>query len=591
MIQLVSEKLSRLRASFSDCHIEGFIIPTSDPHLSEYTAAHWKFRKWISRFSGSAGTVVVTKDKAGLWTDSRYFIQAAQQLEGSTIQLYKEKLPETPSIETFILNNLPEGSSIGIDNRLFSASQVKRYEKIFSTRHISIVYCTGLIDKVWEDRPAIPDSKAEVYDIKYAGLSSKEKIERIRHEVKEAGAEGLLLSALDEIAWTLNIRGNDVHCNPVVISFLLITNNKVKFYIQSEKLSSEVRSTLIQNGIDIFEYDEVYRQLSDLKEQAILVDPDKVNDALHRSLGARCIDHTSPVALLKAIRNKQEIIGIHSAMQKDGVAMVKFIHWLKSAVKSGKESEISVSNKLHEFRAEQPLFQGESFDTIAGYDKHAAIVHYSATPESDIPIEPHGFLLVDSGGQYLDGTTDITRTIAVGKLTSEECTDYTLILKGHIDLAMAIFPAGTTGCQLDAFARMPIWRQHKNYLHGTGHGVGHFLSVHEGPQSIRMEYNPIMLQPGMLTSNEPGVYIEGKHGIRTENLTMVVEDGEGMFGHYYRLETLTLCPIDKEPIVRELLNNEEIAWLNQYHQHVFDEIAPLLKGETLEWLKDATSKL
>lgn len=591
MIQLVSEKLSRLRASFSDYHIEGFIIPTSDPHLSEYTAAHWKFRKWISGFSGSAGTVVVTKDKAGLWTDSRYFIQAAQQLEGSTIQLYKEKLPETPSIETFILSNLPEGSSIGIDNQLFSASQVKRYEKIFSTRRISIVYCTGLIDKVWEDRPAIPDSKAEVYDIKYAGLSSKEKIERIRHQVKETGAEGLLLSALDEIAWTLNIRGNDVHCNPVVISFLLITNNKVKFYIQSEKLSSEVRSTLIQDGIDIFEYDEVYRQLSDLKEQAILVDPDKVNDALYRSLGTRCIDHTSPVALLKAIRNKQEIIGIHSAMQKDGVAMVKFIHWLKSTVKPGKESEISVSNKLHEFRAEQPLFQGESFDTIAGYDKHAAIVHYSATPESDIPIEPHGFLLVDSGGQYLDGTTDITRTIAVGKLTFEECTDYTLILKGHIDLAMAIFPAGTTGCQLDAFARMPIWKHHKNYLHGTGHGVGHFLSVHEGPQSIRMEYNPITLQPGMLTSNEPGVYIEGKHGIRTENLTMVVEDGEGMFGHYYRLETLTLCPIDKEPIVRELLNNEEIAWLNQYHQHVFDEIAPLLKGETLEWLKDATSKL
>lgn len=591
MAQLSTDRLHKLRTFFADYQIEGIIIPTSDPHLSEYTAAHWKIREWVSGFNGSAGTLVVLKDKAGLWTDSRYFIQATQQLKGSSIQLYKEKLPETPSIEDFILKNLPKGTNIGMDNRLFSASQVAHYKTVFNERNISIISCTDLIDKAWSNRPKQSSAKAFVYDIKYAGVSSKEKIASIRKEIAYCKADGLLLSALDEIAWTLNIRGTDVHCNPVVTSFLLITEKDVKLYIQPEKLTIETYEYLKEQQIELFDYKEVYSQLETVPERRILVDFTKINDALCQSLGSKCVNHVSPIPLLKAVRNDTEITGIHAAMQRDGVAMVKFLHWMESAVKSGNETELSISRKLHQFRAKQPLYKDESFDTIASYGKHAAIVHYSATPETDIKIEPHGFLLIDSGAQYLDGTTDITRTIAVGPLTDEERIDYTLILKGHIDLAMCVFPKGTTGGQLDAFARMPIWQHHKNFLHGTGHGVGHFLCVHEGPQSIRMEQNPVALLPHMLTSNEPGVYIEDKYGIRTENLLLVVDDGEGMFNPYYRFETVTLCPIDKTPIVRELLNNDEITWLNCYHQKVYEQLSPGLDNEEKEWLCKATSNL
>jgi Xaa-Pro aminopeptidase len=584
-------RLCRLRALFSEYRIDGIIIPTSDPHLSEYTASHWKFRKWISGFSGSAGTVVVLKDKAGLWTDSRYFIQAAEQLDGSTIDLYKEKLPETPTIENYIKSNFSNGACIGIDNRLFSASQVKDYRQALSETGITLKSCTGIVDKIWADRPAFPDSKVEIYPLEYAGIPANQKINSIRQKLKGCKAKGILLSALDEIAWTLNIRGKDVHCNPDIISFLLITENSTRFYIHRSKLTDEATAYFSSLHIEISNYEDIYQDVVKLKESPILVDPNKINDALYTGLQGRCIDGTSPIALLKAIRNKQEISGIHSAMRKDGVAMTKFIYWLQSAIESGNETEISVSNKLHDLRAEQPLFQGDSFDTIAGYDKHAAIVHYSATPESDIKIEPHGFLLVDSGAQYLDGTTDITRTFAMGQLTDDERIDYTLILKGHIDLAQAVFPAKTTGGQLDVLARMPIWKHHKNFLHGTGHGVGHYLSVHEGPQSIRMEQNPTPLVPGMLTSNEPGIYIEGKHGIRIENLTLVVDDGEGMFGNYYKFETVTLCPIDKRPIVKDLLNEEEITWLNDYHQKVFELISPSLNEDEKSWLRKATDKL
>ncbi len=591
MMQLLSDRLHHLRTFFSDYQIEGVIIPTSDPHLSEYTAAHWKFREWISGFNGSAGTMVVLKDKAGLWTDSRYFIQAAQQLDGSSIQLYKERLPETPSIEDFILKNLPKGTNIGIDNRLFSASQVAHYKTILHDNDISIVNCPNLIDKTWDNRPAPCLSEAFVYGIEYAGVSSDIKIASIRQEIENYKGDGLLLSALDEIAWTLNIRGNDVHCNPLVTSFLLITKDAVKFYIQPDKLTKEVRNYLEEQQIEIFDYEEVYSQLKSLPEKRILADFNKINDALYQSLGNKCVDHTSPVTLLKAVRNDTEIAGIHAAMQRDGVAMVKFLRWLESAIKSENETELSVGQKLHLFRAEQPLYKGESFDTIASYDKHAAIVHYTANHNTNVKIEPHGFLLIDSGAQYLDGTTDITRTIAVGPLTDDERIDYTLILKGHIDLAMCVFPKGTTGGQLDAFARMPIWRHHKNFLHGTGHGVGHFLSVHEGPQSIRMEQNAIALLPHMLTSNEPGVYIEDKYGIRTENLTLVVDDGEGMFNHYYRFETVTLCPIDKSPIIPGILNSEEIDWLNSYHKKVYELLSPDLNDEEKRWLYEATREL
>lgn len=407
--------------------------------------------------------------------------------------------------------------------------------------------------------------------------------------MKAAGAESLLLSALDEIAWLLNIRGSDVHCNPVVVSYLLIERYEIHCFIQPQKVTAELASYFKANGISIHGYKEIEDYLSNTHAESILVNPVKTNYAIYSAICPTCriINGTSPIALLKAVRNEQEISGIHAAMQRDGIALVRFLKWLEEAVPAGRETEISVDRKLHEFRAAQPLYMGESFDTIAGYKEHGAIVHYEATPETDVALKPEGFLLLDSGAQYLDGTTDITRTIALGNLTEEEKLDYTLILKGHIALAMAVFPEGTRGAQLDVLARMPIWQQHMNYLHGTGHGVGHFLNVHEGPQSIRMNENPIPLQPGMITSNEPGVYKAGSHGIRTENLVLTVPAGEGMFGNYLKFETITLCPICRKGIIKELLTAEEIKWLNKYHQTVYEKLAPDLNNDEREWLKEA----
>lgn len=407
--------------------------------------------------------------------------------------------------------------------------------------------------------------------------------------MKAAGAESLLLSALDEIAWLLNIRGSDVHCNPVVVSYLLIERYEIHCFIQPQKVTAELASYFKANGISIHGYKEIEYYLSNTHAESILVNPVKTNYAIYSAICPTCriINGTSPIALLKAVRNEQEISGIHAAMQRDGIALVRFLKWLEEAVPAGRETEISVDRKLHEFRAAQPLYMGESFDTIAGYKEHGAIVHYEATPETDVALKPEGFLLLDSGAQYLDGTTDITRTIALGNLTEEEKLDYTLILKGHIALAMAVFPEGTRGAQLDVLARMPIWQQHMNYLHGTGHGVGHFLNVHEGPQSIRMNENPIPLQPGMITSNEPGVYKAGSHGIRTENLVLTVPAGEGMFGNYLKFETITLCPICRKGIIKELLTAEEIKWLNKYHQTVYEKLAPDLNNNEREWLKEA----
>ena len=407
--------------------------------------------------------------------------------------------------------------------------------------------------------------------------------------MEAAGADSLLLSALDEIAWLLNIRGNDVHCNPVVVSYLLIEKDKVNYFVQPQKVTPELTEYFNVNGISVHPYEEIGDYLNNFNAHSILMNPAKTNYAIYSAIRPGCliINGASPVALLKAIRNKQEIAGIHAAMQRDGVALVKFLKWLDEAVPAGKETEISVDKKLHTFRAAQPLYMGESFDTIAGYKEHGAIVHYEATPETDVTLKPEGFLLLDSGAQYLDGTTDITRTIALGPLTEEEKTDYTLILKGHIALAMAVFPEGTRGAQLDVLARMPIWKERMNYLHGTGHGVGHFLNVHEGPQSIRMNENPVALQPGMVTSNEPGVYKAGSHGIRTENLVLTVPAGEGMFGKYLKFETLTLCPICRKGIIKELLTAEEIGWLNDYHRTVYEKLSPDLNNDEREWLKEA----
>lgn len=593
MRQSIKERMHALRMTFPPNYIKAFIIPSTDPHLSEYVAPHWMSREWISGFTGSAGTVVVLMNEAGLWTDSRYFLQAAKELEGSGITLYKEMLPETPSITKYLSQKLKPGESVSIDGKMFSVQQVEQMKEELAAYSLQVDLFGDPLKRIWRDRPSIPNSPAFVYDIEYAGKSCEEKVTAIRAELTKKGAYALFLSALDEIAWTLNLRGNDVHCNPVVVSYLLITQDDVIYFISPEKVTKEVNEYLKEQHVKLKNYDEVETYLNTFTGRNILIDPKKTNFAIYSAINPKCniIRGESPVALLKAIRNEQEIAGIHAAMQRDGVALVKFLKWLEEAVPSGKETELSVDRKLHEFRAAQPLYMGESFDTIAGYKEHGAIVHYSATPESDVPLQPKGFLLLDSGAQYLDGTTDITRTIALGELTEEEKTDYTLILKGHIALAMAKFPVGTRGAQLDVLARMPIWKYGMNFLHGTGHGVGHFLSVHEGPQSIRMNENPVVLQPSMVTSNEPGVYKAGSHGIRTENLTLVCKDKEGMFGDYLKFETITLCPICKKGIVKEMLTNEEIEWLNNYHQIVYEKLSPNLNEEEKVWLQEATASI
>lgn len=589
MNSTINNRIAALRAHIAQEQIQAFIIPSTAPHLSEYVAPHWQSREWISGFTGSAGTVVVTAKDAGLWTDSRYFLQAARQLEGTCITLYKEMLPETPNIPEFLSAHLQEGDCVGIDGKMFSAEEVEHLQKELKKSGIRIKSIADPMQLLWTDRPAMPLAPAFVYDTKYAGMSFTEKLPAVRQAMEAAGADSLLLSALDEIAWLLNIRGNDVHCNPVVVSYLLIEKDKVNYFVQPQKVTPELTEYFNVNGISVHPYEEIGDYLNNFNAHSILMNPAKTNYAIYSAIRPGCliINGASPVALLKAIRNKQEIAGIHAAMQRDGVALVKFLKWLDEAVPAGKETEISVDKKLHTFRAAQPLYMGESFDTIAGYKEHGAIVHYEATPETDVTLKPEGFLLLDSGAQYLDGTTDITRTIALGPLTEEEKTDYTLILKGHIALAMAVFPEGTRGAQLDVLARMPIWKERMNYLHGTGHGVGHFLNVHEGPQSIRMNENPVALQPGMVTSNEPGVYKAGSHGIRTENLVLTVPAGEGMFGKYLKFETLTLCPICRKGIIKELLTAEEIGWLNDYHRTVYEKLSPDLNNDEREWLKEA----
>lgn len=593
MKKVIQTRISALRDFLFKHNLSAFIIPSADPHLSEYTASHWKSREWISGFNGSAGTVAVTQEKAGLWTDSRYFLQGAQQIEGTGIDLYKEGLPETPSLIDWLCTNLPKGSTVGIDGKMFAVTEVEAMLKAFEPYEIQLNTSLDPMEEIWEDRPAIPEGEAYIYDLKYAGESSTSKIARIKEELHKNHAQGLLVSALDEVAWTLNLRGNDVKCNPFVVSYLLITDDETTFFINPEKVTEEVRKYLESERIIIKDYTAIESRLSVCNINSILLSPEKTNYAAYSAINSevQIIRAASPIALLKAVKNEEELKGVREAMIRDGVALVKFLRWLEDAVPSGKETEMSVDKKLHEFRAQQDMYVGESFDTIAGYGEHGAIVHYSATPETNLTLQPKSFLLLDSGAQYLDATTDITRTIPLGELTEEEKTDYTLVLKGHIAIAMCKFPYGTRGAQIDVLARLALWKSGMNYLHGTGHGVGHFLSVHEGPQSIRLNENPTLLLLGMITSNEPGVYKGGKHGVRIENLTIVQKDQQTEFGDFYKFETVTLCPIDKQAIVKDLLSEEEIAWLNEYHQMVYDKLSSRLDEEERKWLADKTSAI
>ena len=591
----IQDRIAALRGFMSQCGISAFITPSTDPHSGEYVPAHWESRKWLSGFTGSAGTVVVSKDNAGLWTDSRYFIQAEEQLEGTGIQLFKDRLPETPSISEWLGSVLSKGEKVGIDGWVNSMQEAAGLRKELQTYGLELTLAEDPFQYIWNDRPTLPQTPVFIHGLEYAGVSCCDKINKIKEAIKGKGATSIILSALDEIAWTLNLRGDDVHCNPLFISYLIISEKKNTLYILKEKVTEEVRSYLKEHQVEIEDYKDFSKNLkafSEKDEEVLQISP-QANEALYTlaSQHTNVIIAPSPVALMKAHKNPTEIAGFRKAMERDGVAMVKLLRWLKDAVKAGEETELSVDEKLYELRAEQANFKGISFDTIAGYKEHAAIVHYEATPETSIPLKPEGMLLLDSGAQYLDGTTDITRTIVLGPLTEEEKKDYTLVLKGHLQLQNAQFPAGTCGTQLDVLARIAMWKAGINYLHGTGHGVGQFLSVHEGPHQVRMNHMPTLLEPGMTLTDEPGIYKAGRHGIRIENTLVIVPAQESEFGTFYKFEPLTLCPIDKEAILIDMLNDEELNWLNEYHQMVYNRLKPFLNEQEQAWLEEATSPL
>lgn len=592
----IKKRMEALRLQMKEHQLSAFIIPSTDPHSGEYVPEHWETRKWISGFTGSAGTAVITLDDAGLWTDSRYFIQAEEQLEGTGIRLFKDRLPETPSIDEWLGSILKKGDKVGIDGWVNSHQEAHVLRNALAKNGIELVTMTeDIFDTLWEDRPSLPKTPVFILDETRTGASSTEKINRIQEVIAKNGASAIILSALDEIAWTLNLRGSDVHCNPVFISYLLLSKEGYTLYILEDKITDEVRDYLKDHQVTIKTYSQLAEDLFAFREkhEGVLQISPLANEALYdlSSKYADTIIAPSPVALMKAVKNETEQAGFRKAMERDGVALVKFLRWLEEAVPAGNESEVSIDQKLYEFRAGQADFRGISFDTIAGYKEHAAIVHYEATPETDIPLKPEGLLLLDSGAQYLDGTTDITRTIALGPLTDEEKTDYTLVLKGHLQLQNAHFPAGTCGTQLDVLARSAMWKCGINYMHGTGHGIGHFLCVHEGPHQVRMNHVPTLLEPGMILTDEPGIYKAGRHGIRIENTLLIVPAQETEFGKFYRFEPLTLCPIDKKAIAIEILTDEELAWFNEYHQMVYNRLCPFLNEEETAWLKEATSPL
>ncbi len=588
----INERIEALREVMRREHLSAFIFPSTDPHQGEYVPDHWKGREFISGFNGSAGTAVVTMKSAALWTDSRYFLAAEEQLKGTEYQLMKLKIEGTPTIAEWIGRECGPGAEVGVDGMVNSANSVKGLiADLRKQGGITVRTNLDPLSQIWRNRPAVPEDKVEIYPMEYSGEAAHDKIARIRKALRELHADGMLMSALDDIAWTLNLRGSDVHCNPVFVSYLLISSKEVTLYINKVKLQPDVLAYLSAEGVGVAPYEDVKKGLKDYFEYNILLDPDEVNYTLYKTVGREIVEAESPVKRLKTIKNEREIAGFKSAMLKDGIAMVKFLKWLKPAVEAGGQTEMSVDEKLTSLRAEQPLFRGLSFDTIAGYQAHGAIVHYEATPATDAPLKAEGLLLLDSGGQYLDGTTDITRTIALGPLTEEQRHVYTLVLKGHIQIELCKFPSGSSGTQIDILARKDMWREGLNYLHGTGHGVGTYLNVHEGPHQFRMEWKPAPLVAGMTITDEPGVYLADKFGVRIENTLLITPYMETEFGRFLQFEPLTLCPIDKTPIVIDMLTQEEKLWLDNYHQKVFETLSPHLENDDVEWLREACSPI
>ena len=595
MKETISNRLAAVREVMRREHLAAFVFPSTDPHNSEYVPDHWKGREWISGFDGSAGTAVVTMTSAALWTDSRYFIAAAEQLGGTEFVLMKERLPETPTVARWLGEQLRDSDSkeVGIDGMTCAYSMVEGLiGELRKAGGLTLRTNLDILAQVWTDRPPVPLNEVVVQPLNLAGEPAREKISRIRQALRGQHADGMLVTALDDIAWTLNLRGSDVHCNPVFVAYLLISSTKATLFVDRRKLTAEALASLKEAGIDVDDYGNVQKGLKEYFEYNILLDPDSVNYTLYKAASShRVVAAASPVPAMKAVKNDAEIAGFHEAMLRDGIAMVKFLKWLKPAVAQGGQTEMSIARRLYELRSEQPLFRDISFDTIAAYQEHGAIVHYEPTEATDMPLKAEGLLLIDSGAQYQNGTTDITRTVALGPLTEEQRRVYTLVLKGHIQLDMLTFPDGASGTQLDALARKDMWAEGYNYLHGTGHGVGSYLNVHEGPHQIRMEYRPAPLHAGMTVTDEPGIYLEGQFGARIENTLLITPFKETAFGKFLRFEALTLCPIDTAPIVREMMTDEEVQWLNSYHRRVRESLSLYLSDEERAWLDEATKAI
>lgn len=578
--------LEALRDLMRSKHIDAVIIPGTDPHQSEYPSEHWKFRDYVSGFTGSNGTAVVTLDDAGLWTDSRYFLQAAEQLEGSGFTLHKENIPGEPTVLEWLGEVLDEDAVVGVDGRLFSLIEANRIEMFCAQNGFMFAPDFRAAEAIWTDRPARPKNPAFVHDEALAGEDVDSKISRVVDAIDAADADGLLITALDEIAWLLNLRGSDVDYTPVVIAFAYVSEDERVLFIDSEKVTSEVKDHLKKYGVKIKDYDDIEKFLGKISSTAtVMVDPNRVSDALGQAMICNKTYMASPVIALKGVKNECQIAGFRQAMLYDGAAMVRMMMWLEQNVANG-ITEMDVDRRLQQERAAYASNRGDSFHMIAGYKDHGAIVHYEATDESAYTLAPEGLLLIDTGGQYLEGTTDITRTISLGNPTATEKHDYTLILKGHLALARAVFPKGTMGVQLDVLARGPLWNEGMTYLHGTGHGVGHFLGCHEGPQSIRMEANPTPLELGMVTSNEPGIYKTGEYGIRTENLLLCVPAcSNEEWGEFYKFESLTLFPYDTTLMDMDMLSREEVKQINDYHAMVCERLRPLLNADEAQWLE------
>lgn len=592
MRNIIKDRVNALREVMRKDGVNAFIIPTTDPHSSEYPAEHWEARKWISGFNGSYGTVVITLNKAGLWTDSRYFITAAEMLKGSDIKLFKEKIPGTPTRTEWLKKVLKPGDFIGVDGWVNNLPLKDEIDEVCGEKNIKLKLIDDPFDEIWENRPAIPNDKVDIHPMKFAGRSTQDKLKQIRTIIKENGCDSVLIDCLEDIAWTLNLRGNDVHCVPVFISYLYISQNKIVLYINKVKLTPEVEAYLKENNVEIKPYEAVKEDIKNA--EGTLQISQKLNltltlEALHNLKRVKRIE--PPTDVMKCVKNDIEIKGFRRAMEKDGVAMVKFSIWLEKAVPQGGVTELSADAKVRQLRLEQPDCKGISFDSIAAYGAHAAGPHYHTTKESDCELLPKGLFLLDSGGQYLDGTTDITRTFPLGPTTEEERVDYTLDLKGHLQVQNAVFPEGTCGTQIDCLARLAMWKHGINYLHGTGHGVGEYLSVHEGPHQMRMNWMPTPLMAGMTLTDEPAIYKPGRHGVRHENTLLIVPAMETADGKFLKFEPLTLCPIYKDPIIVDMLTPEELRWFNEYHQLVYDRLSPYLNEEEKTWLKNATSPL